>query len=876
MANTISIIVDGIDKASGIFGSIGDSVANLEGKSTSLLNKGLGPLNSMLGNGLKLAAGGAAAGLIALAGGIYSGTQTAADFQQQIQDMSASMQTSEEETAQLKDLILDLGLDPKLKVDAKQAAAAITGLGTAGLDTTEILNGAARSTVLLSNATGADYSKSANVATDIMSLFNIEAEGLQKAVNGIVGVTLESKLTFDDYVLALGNGAKGAKAANLGFDQFNQILTATASNFTSGMTQGTALTAMLSNLAPGTKKAESLMKELGIITAEGKNRFFDLNGEVVNNVELSNVLRDTLGKLTTEQRLQAVDTLFGRDALAAVNGMMGTTTESWTKYATALASTDAEKQAAARMDSYRGVMEILGGTIETLKIKIGDKFLPIFERLAEKFSSFLSDHADQLVAWAESLANNLEALIGWIMAVVEDGDLMNDWLTRMNPTLAEIVLNVANFVKWLTDVIPPIVSFINETIGLEGVLVALGAILASTVILNIIAMVGTVISAVSGFMSLFGAISSLAPILGTLSILINPVTLAIAAVVAVVGALYLAWSNNWLGIQDVTYNVIDRVKSLFSDLITSTDLSGLRDRVVNQLDSYRDSFATGASSLVSSLKSGIQRVATDPVGAINSVLDSIIAVLADNAKGGGLKATLSNLGVTGVTKFKDGINQVAKDPAGAMTNVVNSVASAVNTAITIGSTIANQLNAKGSEVAGYLWAGVKGAASGGADAIAAGIASVSNWVKTNLGETSQLATDLWVGANAASKQLIDGLIWGVSSLSGKVTDKVSEVAKGMIEAVKNVFQSNSPAKAFRNLSHFAMQGLELGVNDMFNVPAEAMAGAADQMVGSAQAAITNTSNRINNFNVSLQGQGRSDRPDSTVYSLVNTLSAVYG
>ncbi|MEZ4622076.1 MAG: hypothetical protein R2867_42120 [Caldilineaceae bacterium] len=50
---------------------------------------------------------------------------------------------------QLKGLIQDLGLDPKLKVSATEAADAIEMLGRNGLRMDDILSGAARSTVLL-------------------------------------------------------------------------------------------------------------------------------------------------------------------------------------------------------------------------------------------------------------------------------------------------------------------------------------------------------------------------------------------------------------------------------------------------------------------------------------------------------------------------------------------------------------------------------------------------------------------------------------------------------------------------------------------------------------------------------------------------------
>lgn len=52
-----------------------------------------------------------------------------------------------------------------------------------GLSTQQILDGAAKSTLDLAAATGSDLTIAADISTDAMAIFNIQAAEMAKAVN---------------------------------------------------------------------------------------------------------------------------------------------------------------------------------------------------------------------------------------------------------------------------------------------------------------------------------------------------------------------------------------------------------------------------------------------------------------------------------------------------------------------------------------------------------------------------------------------------------------------------------------------------------------------------------------------------------------------
>lgn len=238
-----------------------------------------------------LVAGAVAAGA-AIVGFAANGINKASDLESKMGGIASIMGETKDAIEPLKDLILDLGMDPNLKVDATEAADAIEKLASNGLTMTQIMDGAAKSTVLLANSTGADFETAAAVATDAMALFNIEASNMQAAVDGITGVTVASKFDINDFRLALSQAGGVASATGVEFDDFNASIAGISNYFASGSDAGTSFKTMLLRLNPQTDEAASAMKALGL-------EFFDANGNMKSMAEVSMELNDAFAKEIT-------------------------------------------------------------------------------------------------------------------------------------------------------------------------------------------------------------------------------------------------------------------------------------------------------------------------------------------------------------------------------------------------------------------------------------------------------------------------------------------------------------------------------------------------------------------------------------------------
>lgn len=238
---------------------------------------------------------------VALGAFVGSGIRQAADLEAQLDGINAILGNTEQQGLAVKDAILQLGVDEALKVSASEAAQAIELLARNGLTTNEIIGesgdimeSAAFSAILLANATGADFGLAADIATDAMAVFGLQASDMVSVVDDIVGVTNNSKFTIQDYALAIRNG--GAAAADMGVSltDFNTVIAASAEELGSGMKAGTGFREFIRTLTPSTKDATEAMQQLGFITADGSNIFFDASGNLKSMNEVSQILNQTL------------------------------------------------------------------------------------------------------------------------------------------------------------------------------------------------------------------------------------------------------------------------------------------------------------------------------------------------------------------------------------------------------------------------------------------------------------------------------------------------------------------------------------------------------------------------------------------------------
>lgn len=431
---------------------------------------------------------------------VSDGVGKAMEMEQRVADIASVMGMAANDVAPLQDLIANLGLDPTLKVNATEAADAIEMLAKNGLSMTEILDGAARATVLLANSTGGDFSVAADVATDAMAQFGIDAANMQDAVNQITGVTVNSKFTINDYALALAQAGGVASGVGVDFEDFNAVIAAISPLFASGSDAGTSFKTMLQRLIPQSNDATDAMRALGLFTGltteeyakteeklakvnaeiaaldpttdgyadklaklqteqallnstlvEGQNAFFNADGSMKSMTEIAGILQRATAGLSEEQKNQMISTIFGTDAMRAAFGLMNAGEADVLALKDKIGDVSAEESAATRMGTLKGALEILGGQYDALTTRIGEAFLPMVRTMVDRFVELTDTYGPNVVQAFEGIAGGIEQfMVKWGEYWPKLSQILFDEKTGIVASIQDIMDSVTEFAAFIS------------------------------------------------------------------------------------------------------------------------------------------------------------------------------------------------------------------------------------------------------------------------------------------------------------------------------------------------------------------------------------------------------------------------------------------
>lgn len=314
-----------------------------------------------------------------------------ADFEARMSSIKAVTGSSADVMKQFHDAAIKAGADTAFS--ATEAADAIEELAKAGVSTKDILDGGLTGALNLATAGELDLKEAAEIASTALNAFKKDNLSVVDAANQLAGAANASATDVHELKYGLSAVAPVASGLGLSFKDTTNALAVFAQNGLKGSDAGTSLKTMLMNLQPQTKAQTNMMRELGIITADGANRFFTAEGKVKSFAEISQVLKSSLSGLTEQQQQQALKTMFGTDAVRAATIAMNEGADGANKMQAEISKVTAAQVAAEKLNNLKGAVEGLSGSFETLQIKLGESVLPLFttivkyvDKLVDKFS----------------------------------------------------------------------------------------------------------------------------------------------------------------------------------------------------------------------------------------------------------------------------------------------------------------------------------------------------------------------------------------------------------------------------------------------------------------------------------------------------------
>lgn len=349
----------------------------------------------MIKTGMLKATGVLAAGLTAFAG---ASVKTGAEFDASMSQVAATLGKS------MDDLLSDIGsvdtaygqftgnlreyaqfMGANTVFSANQAAEALNYMALAGYDTQKSMD-MLPSVLSLAAAGNFDLARASDMVTDASSAMSLSQEETVELVDQMARTASRTNTSVEqlgDAMLTVGGTANYMKG---GTAELNQVLGILADNAFKGSEGGTHLRNILLKLASPTKEGAEWIEKLGI-------NIFDAEGNMRSFSDIFPELNASLATLTDEQKLEALSQMFNTRDIAAVNALLGTSSERWAELDEEItnATGAAQEMADTQLDNLEGDITLLKSAFEGFQIQLSDQLTPVLREVVQGLTDFIGN-----------------------------------------------------------------------------------------------------------------------------------------------------------------------------------------------------------------------------------------------------------------------------------------------------------------------------------------------------------------------------------------------------------------------------------------------------------------------------------------------------
>lgn len=709
---------------------------------------------------------GNAAGIagLAIAAGFGAAVTAAANFEQRMSAVQAVSGASQAEMDQLSQKALQLGKDTSFS--ATEAAQAIEELVKSGISVPDVMNGAADAVVALAAAGEIDLPQAAQIASNAMNQFNLSAQDMPKVADLIAGAANASAIDVHDFGMSLSQVGAVANLAGASFADTATAIALMGNAGIKGSDAGTSLKTMLSNLQPSTKKQTELFKELGLITKDGSNQFYDAKGNLKSFSEIAGTLQGALKGMTAAQKSAALETLFGSDAIRAAAIFSNQGAAGFDKMAASMNKVKAADVAKTRLDNFKGSLEQLKGSLETAGIVIGTVLLPALRSIVDTITGVVNGFLNLsqgsqnvilgLIAIAGAVLLFLAAAIKIILTIGKVIEVLKvlrlafagTWVAALGP-IGLVIVAIAAVIAIIILLWKNSETFRGIVLGvwnaIKMAVMAVVTFFTSVVLPALQAVWNGIIVGLTALRTFFSAVwNGLVTIVTTVvsfiaSIITTYVNIWRAIIGAIIGAILAMWQGFWNtfgGVIKAGVALVVQILKLAAavwNLIIQTVMFAIR-------------------KIVTTVWNAIVAVVRSQVNLVKSIITTVF-----NA----IKAVISAVwnAIKSVTSSAwNAIYSVISGPLARIRSLVSSVTSAIRSAIT------------------SAWNAVKSASSAAWNGLVSIISSALNRVYSLVSSVVGKVKGVFSGAAGwlydAGRNIIQGLLNGIESLINTVTSKL--------------------------------------------------------------------------------------------------------
>lgn len=370
MSNKINIVITAEDKARGPIRGVADEMDSASSKA--------GKFRDSLASTARVAAlATGAAGVLAAKFALTS----AADYEQSLNIFKSVSSATTEQMGVVASTARALGKDMSLPgVSAKDAALAMVELAKAGLSVNDTM-AASKGVLSLAKAGQMDTAAAAEVAANALNAFSLEGKEANRIADLLAAAANASSANVSDLAFSLQMSSASAAAVKVPVEDLTAAIAQMANNGIKGSDAGTSLKTMFMNLIPTTDKAKQSFKKLNL-------DFYDAKGNFVGLRDMVRQLEEGTKNLTDEQKALHIEQIFGADSSRAANILLKEGVQGYDRMTAAVKKNGAATElAAAQNAGFKGALDGLKSSLETVAIDIGMKVIPLATQLATRISS---------------------------------------------------------------------------------------------------------------------------------------------------------------------------------------------------------------------------------------------------------------------------------------------------------------------------------------------------------------------------------------------------------------------------------------------------------------------------------------------------------
>lgn len=374
---------------------------------------------------------------------------------------------------------------------ASQAGDAMAFFGQAGFNANEIMK-ATPATLDLAAASSTDLARSADILSNVMGGFNIEAGKAGMVSDVLSKATAKGNINMEMIAESMKDAAPVAEKYGATLQETAALTAKLGDAGIQGSKAGTTLKNMFTRIAAPTNRISAIMKKLGVQTKDESGNLRSMTDILVD------MNKQFAAKgLTKANKLAILNEVFGKRAIAGAGVLVNAVgkfdkASGKTINTVAVLTEELEKSNGAAKKMAETMLKGLPGAITKLK--------SAFEGLLLKIGI-----EGGLAGMAEVLINKLTGLINWVSS-------LNPTLLKWGMIIAGIVAVIGPLIAGLgliVGFIPSIITGFNMIVAGFAIFAKVGAVIVP--VLKVIGVglglllspIGAVVAAVAGLINLF-------------------------------------------------------------------------------------------------------------------------------------------------------------------------------------------------------------------------------------------------------------------------------------------------------------------------------------------------------------------------------------